>query len=337
LITKKITTTNVAVIGGGSWGTAIVKILSENETKIKWCIRNPDTVNFIKHFQHNPKYLSDVQLNMRKVKVDTSIKKVVQEADYVILAVPAAFLKEALKPLSSDDFKGRIVVSAVKGIIPTQTHLITDYLERHYYVPDDDLCVIGGPCHSEEVALEKQSYLTIGCKDFNTGIQFSNLMTCRYVKCNAITDIYGIEYCAIMKNIISILSGITHGLGYGDNFQAVLISNAMQEVKRFLDIAHPMTNRDLFGSAYLGDLLVTSYSQFSRNRMFGSMIGRGYSVKAAQMEMNMIAEGYYAAKSMFEIVKRYDIDMPILKAVYHILYEKISPAVEIMILKNLLK
>lgn len=337
MISKKIITTNVAVIGGGSWATAIVKILSENDTKIKWWLRSAETVNFIKHFQHNPKYLSDVQLNMRKVKVDTNIKKVIQGADYVILAVPAAFLKEALKPLTPDDFKGRIVISGIKGIIPGTNQLITDYIERQYYLQEEDLCVIGGPCHSEEVALEKQSYLTIGCKDFNTAIQYSNLMTCRYVKCNAITDIYGVEYCAIMKNIISILTGITHGLGYGDNFQAVLISNAMQEVKRFLDVAHPMPNRDLFGSAYLGDLLVTSYSQFSRNRMFGNMIGRGYSVKAAQVEMNMIAEGYYAVKSMVEIVKRYDIDMPILKAVYHILYEKVSPGVEITILKNLLK
>jgi glycerol-3-phosphate dehydrogenase (NAD(P)+) len=337
LISKKIVITNVAVVGSGSWATAIVKILSENDTKIKWWVRNPETVNFIKHFHHNPKYLSDVQINMRKVKVDTNIKKVIQGTDYVILAVPAAFLKSAIEPLTADDFKGRIVVTGIKGIIPGSNQLITDYLERQYYIHEEDICVIGGPCHSEEVALEKQSYLTIGCQDFNNAIQFSNLMTCRYVKCNAITDINGIEVCAIMKNIISILTGITHGLGYGDNFQAVLISNAMQEVKRFLDVAYPMANRDLFSSAYLGDLLVTSYSQFSRNRMFGNMIGRGYSVKAAQIEMNMIAEGYYAVKSMVEIVKRYDIDMPILKAVNHILYEKIPPAVEITILKNLLK
>jgi glycerol-3-phosphate dehydrogenase (NAD(P)+) len=336
LISKKITTTSIAVIGGGSWATAIVKILSENETKIKWWLRDAETVNFIKHFQHNPKYLSDIQLNLSKVKPDTNIKKVIQGADYVILAVPAAFLEAALKPLTKDDFKGRIIVSGIKGIVPGSKQLITEYLERKYHIPEDDLCVIGGPCHSEEIANEKQSYLTIGCKDFDNAIQFSNLMTCRYVKCNAITDIYGVEYCAIMKNIIAILSGITHGLGYGDNFQAVLIANAMQEVKRMLDIANPQ-NRDLFASAYLGDLLVTAYSQFSRNRMFGNMIGRGYSIKAAQVEMNMIAEGYFAAKSMVDIVKNYDIDTPILKAVYNILYNKVPPAVEITILKNLLK
>ena len=329
-------TTNVAVIGGGSWATALVKILSENDVKIKWWLRSAESVNYIKHFQHNPKYLSDVQINPKKVKVDTNIKKVIFEADYVIMAVPAAFLKDALKPLNRDDFKGRVVVSGIKGIIPGTNQLITDYLEREYSIPDEDLCVIGGPCHSEEVALEKQSYLTIGCKDFNNAIQFSNLLTCRYVKCNAMIDVFGIEFCAIMKNIISILTGITHGLGYGDNFQAVLISNAMQEVKRYLDVASP-SHRDLFGSAYLGDLLVTSYSNFSRNRMFGNMVGRGYSVKAAQVEMNMVAEGYYAVKSMVAIVKRFDIDMPILKAVHHILYEKVSPAVEIQILKNLLK
>ena len=336
MIRKKITTTNVAVIGGGSWATALVKILSENDVKVKWWLRSAESVNFIKHFQHNPKYLSDVQINTKKVKVDTNIKKTIHETDYVILAVPAAFLKDAIKPLNRDDFKGRVIVSGVKGIIPGTNQLITDYMEREYSIPDEDLCVIGGPCHSEEVALEKQSYLTIGCKDFNNGIQFSNLLTCRYVKCNAITDVYGIEFCAIMKNIISILTGITHGLNYGDNFQAVLISNAMQEIKRFLEVASP-GQRDLFSSAYLGDLLVTSYSQFSRNRMFGNMVGRGYSVKAAQIEMNMIAEGYYAVKGMVEIIKRYDIDMPILKAVYHILYDKVSPSVEIAILKNLLK
>lgn len=329
-------TTKVAVIGGGSWATALVKILSENDVKIKWWLRSAENVNYIKHFHHNPKYLSDVQINFKKVKVDTNIKKVIFEADYVILAVPAAFLKEALKPLNRDDFKGRVVITGIKGIIPGTNQLITDYLEREYSIPEEDLCVIGGPCHSEEVALEKQSYLTIGCRDYNNAIQFSNLLTCRYVKCNAMIDVFGIEFCAIMKNIIAILTGITHGLGYGDNFQAVLISNAMQEVKRYLDVASP-SHRDLFGSAYLGDLLVTSYSNFSRNRMFGNMVGRGYSVKAAQVEMNMIAEGYYAVKSMVVMVKKYDIDMPILKAVYHILYEKVSPAVEIQILKNLLK
>lgn len=336
MISKKIVTTNIAVIGGGSWATALVKILSENDVKIKWWIRNTETVNFIKHFHHNPKYLSDVQLNMKKVKPETNIKKAVEGADYVILAIPAAFLKEALKPLSKEDFKGRIVVSGVKGIVPSSNQLISDFMERQFSVPEEDMCVIGGPCHSEEVALEKQSYLTIGCKDFNNAIQFSNLLTCRYVKCNAMTDVYGIEICAIIKNIISMLTGICHGLGYGDNFQAVLISNAMQEVKRYLDSTAP-TNRDLFASAYLGDLLVTSYSNFSRNRMFGNMVGRGYSVKAAQVEMNMIAEGYYAVKSMVEIIKHQDIDMPILKAVYHIMYDKISPSVEIQILKNLLK
>lgn len=336
LISKKIVTTNIAVIGGGSWATALVKILSENDVKIKWWHRNAETVNYIKNFQHNPKYLSDVQLNLKKIKPETSIKKTLEGADYVIIATPAAFLKEALAPLTKDDFKGRIVVSGIKGIVPGNNQLITDYMERNYAVPEHEICVIGGPCHSEEVALEKQSYLTVGCKDFNNAIQFSNLLTCRYVKCNAMTDVYGIEICAIMKNIIAILTGITHGLGFGDNFQAVLISNAMQEVKKYLETASP-ANRDLFSSAYLGDLLVTSYSNFSRNRMFGNMIGRGYSIKAAQVEMNMIAEGYYAVKSMHEIIKQFDIEMPILKAVYHILYEKISPQVEIQILKNLLK
>lgn len=336
-INKQISSTTVAVIGGGSWATALVKILSENDVKIKWWLRKKEYVQHIKKFAHNPTHLSDVQINLKKVKPDTNLKAVITDANFVILASPAAFLREILNELPADAFRGKVVVSAIKGLIPVLHETVADYLEREFNVPETEFCLIGGPCHSEEVAQEKQSYLTVACKDFSNAIQFSNLLNCRFVKTHCLTDVYGVEYAAIMKNIIALASGIAHGLGYGDNFQAVLITNAMQEIKRFIDTIAPQQQRDLNDSAYWGDLLVTAYSTFSRNRTFGNMIGRGYSVKAAQMEMNMIAEGYYATKSMHEILKRYEVEMPITNAVYNILYEKVSPTIEIQILQNLLR
>ena len=336
MIAKKSNATSIAVIGGGSWATALVKILSEGDVKIKWWLRNQEFVDHIKDFQHNPKYLSDVQINLKKVKPDSNIQKVMAGVDYVILAVPAAFIKETLAQLKPEHFRGVSVISAIKGIVPGNNELITDYVERVFYVHQDDIMIIGGPCHSEEVALEKQSYLTVAGHDYNNAMRFAQLLNCRYIKTHTVKDLYGVEYCAILKNIIAIASGITHGLNHGDNFQAVLVSNAMQEIKRFLDIVDPI-HRDLNDSAYLGDLLVTSYSQFSRNRTFGNMIGHGYSVKSAQLEMNMIAEGYYAVKCMKEIKKKYDVEMPICDFVYNIVYDKINPAVEIQILQSILR
>ncbi len=336
MIAKRISQPSIAVIGGGSWATALVKILSENDVKIKWWLRNKEVVSHIKNFQHNPNYLSDIQINTKKVKPDSSILKVLEDVDYVILAVPAAFLKDALTGVTHEHFKGVSVVSAIKGMIPHENMLISEYIEEKYYVHPSDILAIAGPCHSEEVALEKQSFLSIACADYTNALKFSQLLNCRFVKTHCLTDIYGVEYVAMIKNIIAIASGITHGMNYGDNFQAVLVSNAMQEIKRFIEKVHPQ-QRDLNDSAYLGDLLVTAYSQFSRNRTFGNMIGRGYSVKSAQVEMNMIAEGYYAVKCINEVNKKHEVDMPICKAVYNILYEKISPSIEIQILKSILR
>jgi glycerol-3-phosphate dehydrogenase (NAD(P)+) len=334
---KRNSIPTIAVIGGGSWATALVKILSENDLKIKWWMRNKEAVLHIKNYGHNPNYLSDVYINTRKVKVDTSIIKTIEGVQTIILAVPSAFLEETLAPLSKENFKGVQVVSAIKGIVPNENVLVSEFIEKKFFVHESDILVIGGPCHSEEVALEKQSYLTIACKDYTSALSFSQYLNCRFVKTHCLTDIYGMEYAAVLKNIYSIACGITHGLNFGDNFQAVIVSNAMQEIKRFLDLKCPQLNRDLNDSAYLGDLLVTCYSQFSRNRTFGSMIGRGYSVRSAQIEMRMIAEGYYAVKCIHEIIKKEEIDMPICNAVYNILYEKISPSVEIQILKSLIR
>jgi glycerol-3-phosphate dehydrogenase (NAD(P)+) len=326
----------LTIIGGGSWATAIVKILSEQAVRIRWWLRNPETVQYMNTYGHNPRYLSDVQMDLEKVTVFTDLHQALQTSDYVIVTVPAAFLQEALAGITPSDLSGKMLVSGVKGMIPDKNLLVTDYLTADFEVPESQLCVIAGPCHAEEVALEKQSYLTIACKNLQNAETFAGLMTCRYVQASAIQDVDGVEYCAVMKNIIALACGITHGLNYGDNFQAVLVSNAMQEIRNFLDVIYPFY-RDLSGSAYLGDLLVTAYSQFSRNRMFGNMIGRGYSVKSAQMEMNMIAEGYYAVKSIHELNNFYHVEMPIVSMVYNILYKKLPPAKEVQKIKEMMK
>ena len=323
----------IAVIGGGSWATALVKILSENKSTINWWLRNPNDVAHLLKYHHNPRYISGVNFDLAYVKPTTDLINCLEKVRWVILAVPAAFIQGALAQLPADAFASKILVSAVKGMIPHQNILITDYLENTFNVPATHQCIIAGPCHAEEVALEKQSYLTIGSHDLEHAEQFCALLRNRYVKASPLDDLDGIEYAAVMKNIIALACGIAHGLGYGDNFQAVMVSNAMQEIDRFLHAVMPVT-RDLNGSAYLGDLLVTAYSQFSRNRTFGNMIGRGYTVKSAQFEMNMVAEGYYAVESIYALNKKLRVDMPITAAVHRILYEKVTPAVELAILKE---
>ncbi len=328
--------THIAVIGGGSWATAIIKILSENNVKIRWWLRNQADLEHIRTFHHNPRYLSGVQLDSKKVEAVSSLSAAIQDAEYVILAVPAAFLSEALATIQLPDLQGKRIVSAIKGMVPIENLLVTDWLEKHYQVSPSNLSAIAGPCHAEEVSLEKQSYLTIASPNLAHASDFARLMTCRYVVANPISDLYGVEYCAVMKNIMALACGICHGLGYGDNFQAVLVSNAVLEIKRFLEVVYPYY-RDLDGSAYLGDLLVTCYSQFSRNRTFGNMIGRGYSVKSAQVEMNMVAEGYYAVRCIHEINHTFEENMPITRATYNILYEGHAAAEEMNLLKSLLK
>jgi glycerol-3-phosphate dehydrogenase (NAD(P)+) len=334
---KKKIPTQIAVIGGGSWATALVKILSENQVKIKWWIRRKADVDFIRKYNHNPSYLTDVAINPRKVKTYNKMSEALNGVEYIILAIPAAFIPATLKDLNKKHFEGKKVVSAIKGMIPEENLLVTDWLTREFNLPIGQTCVIAGPCHAEEVALEKQSYLTIASPNIDVAKSFANLLNCRFLQANAIADLYGVEYCAVIKNIIAIACGITRGLGFGDNFQAVLVSNAMQEIKIFLDEIYPKENRDLNNSGYLGDLLVTAYSQFSRNRTFGNMIGRGYSVKSAQIEMNMIAEGYYAVRSIYLISKQHHIKLPIIDAVYHIVYEKTNPLIEMNKLKGYLK
>jgi len=324
----------VAVIGGGSWATAIVKILSENtDIQIRWWIRNTKQVDHINHFRHNPSYLSDVEIDIEKVLASSSIEDTLKEAEVVILAVPAAFVHEVMTTVQNDWLKDKILVNAVKGMIPGENLLISQYLEKHKYINRDNICMISGPCHSEEVALERKSYLTIAGNNANQAGIVSSLFYCRFIKSSVSTDLYGAEYAAVMKNVYGIACGIARGLNYGDNFQAVLVSNALSEMQYALNMFYPL-QRNVTQSAYNGDLLVTTYSQFSRNRTLGHMLGRGYSIKTALVEMNMIAEGYYGVKCLYELSQEKSIDLPIVRAVYNIIYEKISPSIEFSILEN---
>ncbi len=326
----------VAVIGGGSWATAIVKMLCNglaDGEKISWWIRNPEQTEYITKFRHNPKYLSAVEFDVNKLSLSNNIHDVIANNDLLIMAVPSAFLADSLQDVTAEHFTNKIVFSAIKGIIPGPNLIVGEYFNQHYGVPYSNIGVITGPCHAEEVALEKLSYLTVASQSKEYAQEVADRLKCRFIRVSVSDDIYGTEYSAVLKNVVAIAGGICHGLGYGDNFQAVLISNAIQEISRFVDAAHPI-DRDIKDSAYLGDLLVTAYSQFSRNRMFGAMIGKGYSVKMAQLEMNMIAEGYYAVKCVHEINQKLKVDMPITNCVYHILYERIAPAIEVKILTD---
>ena len=328
----------IAMIGGGSWATAIVKMLTDNvvEKEIFWWMRNENAINHIKSFKHNPNYLSSVEIKLLPERISSNVKQIIRQADYIVLNVPAAFLKETLKDISAEDLKGKKIISAIKGIVPDENLIIGEFMNQKYQIPLTDILVISGPCHAEEVALEKLSYLTIASLDAKLATDFASFLENRYIKTNVSDDIFGTEYAAVLKNIYAVASGICHGVGYGDNFQAVLIANAIKEIKDFVDAVHPI-DRDIKESAYLGDLLVTAYSQFSRNRTFGNMVGKGYTVKSAQLEMNMIAEGYYASKCMYIINQKYKVDMPISNAVYHILYENLSPTEEMKLLTDKLK
>lgn len=323
----------IAMIGGGSWATAIVKMLSDNltEKEIFWWMRNSEAIEHIKKFKHNPNYISSVELKIAADNISTDINCIINAADYIILNVPAAFLKQTLVNIKPADLIGKKIISAIKGIVPEDNLIIGEFLHEIYEIPYQDILVVSGPCHAEEVALEKLSYLTIACTDVDKASTFAQFLNTRYIKTNVSDDIFGTEYAAVLKNIYAVASGICHGIGYGDNFQAVLISNAIREIERFVAAVHPIS-RDIKESAYLGDLLVTAYSQFSRNRTFGNMVGKGYTVKSAQLEMNMIAEGYYAVKCMHVKNQAYNVDMPISKAVHRILYEGGLPHIEMKML-----
>ena len=312
---------NYAVFGAGSWATAIVKMLCENKDLVGWYMRSVYIKEHLKKEKHNPSYLSSVEFNTKKLKISNDINEIATFADVLIFAIPSAFIYSELEKLDID-ITNKIVVSAVKGIIPESGLLVGEHFHDIYNIPFENIAVIAGPCHAEEVALERLSYLTISCADPVKAQIIADNLSSNYIKTKISDDIIGTEYAVMLKNIYAIAAGIAHGLGYGDNFQSVLMSNAIREMKRFIKKMHKM-KRNINNSAYLGDLLVTGYSVFSRNRMFGNMIGKGYTVKSAMMEMNMVAEGYYATKSahLLNQKNKKKTRLPIINAVYEILYE----------------
>ncbi len=310
-----------AVFGSGSWATAIVKMLCENLNEVGWYMRSAYTKEHLLKEQHNPNYLSAVEFHLEQLKLSNNINEMANYADVLIFVVPSAFIHSELEKLTVD-ISNKITVSAVKGILPETGLLLGDHLHKNYNVPLENIGVIAGPCHAEEVALERLSYLTISCADTSKAKTIASVLASDYIKTKVSDDVIGTEYAVMLKNIYAVAAGIAHGLGYGDNFQSVLMSNAIREMKRFIKKMHKM-KRNINNSAYLGDLLVTGYSTFSRNRMFGNMIGKGYTVKSAQMEMSMVAEGYYASKSAFILNQKNDkkTRTPIIDAVYAVLYE----------------
>ena len=323
----------IGVIGGGSWGTALVKLLHGNAERVHWWIRRKQTIEHIRAYGHNPDYISAAQFDVSRLVMDTDLRTIARACDTLVIAVPSAFLKATMEQLDKSAFVGKAIFSAVKGIVPETNQIVGEYLFDHWGVAKKDFGVICGPCHAEEVAMERLSYLTIASQNAAQAEAMGKSLNSRFMKTTLRDDIYGTEYAAILKNVIAVCSGISVGLGYGDNFRAVLISRAITEIERFVAAVHPI-DRDINEPAYLGDLLVTAYSTFSRNREFGTMIGKGYSVHAAQLEMNMVAEGYYAVKCVHEINQKLKVDMPITEATYRMLYEKMSPMMELRMLSD---
>lgn len=311
----------IAVLGGGSWATAIAKLLLSDEARITWYMRRPDRIEEFLKCGHNPVYLTDVDFDTERIDFTSDINEACSEADTLVIAVPSPYFKDHAQKIVTD-LRGKNIVSAVKGIVPDDNMIVTDYFASRFGVEEENLLVIGGPCHAEEVALDRMSYLTIGCSDTTKAQAFASIISGKRLKSIISDDVVGIEYAAVLKNVYAIAAGMVNGMKSGDNFMAMLVSNAIREMRLFIDTISPMP-RDIDKSAYLGDLLVTAYSRFSRNHNFGSMIGKGYSVQAAKMEMSQVAEGYYGTKCIHEINSEpgLQVSMPILDAVYSILYE----------------
>lgn len=322
----------IAIIGGGSWATAIAKIVVVKTHHIGWYMRRDDRIEDFRRLGHNPAYLVSLRFDINEIDFSSDINYIVENYDILIFVTPSPYLKNHLRKLKTR-IKDKFVITAIKGIVPDENLVCSEYFHNVYDVPHENLACIGGPSHAEEVALERLSYLTIGCVNTEKAKAFAELIASDYIKTKTSTDVIGIEYASVLKNVYAIAAGICSGLKYGDNFQSVLMSNAVQEMNRFVTAVNPI-ERAIIDSVYMGDLLVTGYSNFSRNRTFGTMIGKGYSVKSAQIEMEMIAEGYFGTKCMKEINRHMHVNMPILDAVYNILYERISPQIEIKLLTD---
>ena len=295
-------------------------------------MRRDDRIEDFRRMGHNPAYLTSVHFDINEITFSSDLNKICDMYDTLVFVTPSPYLKNHLRKLKTR-LRDKFVITAIKGIVPDENLSCSEFFHQVYDVPFDNLACIGGPSHAEEVALERLSYLTIGCADLEKAQAFADVLASDFIKTKTSSDVIGIEYSSVLKNVYAIAAGICSGLKYGDNFQAVLMSNAVQEMSRFMTAIHPI-ERSVYDSVYLGDLLVTGYSNFSRNRTFGTMIGKGYSVKSAQIEMEMIAEGYFGVKCMKEINRHMHVNMPILDAVYNILYERISPQIEIKLLTD---
>ncbi|WP_352423833.1 NAD(P)H-dependent glycerol-3-phosphate dehydrogenase [Proteiniphilum sp.] len=314
----------ICILGGGTWGTALAKIVLINQKSMNWFIRRDDQIEGFYKLGHNPSYLTNVKFNLAQITFYSNMEKAIKESDTIIIAIPSPYVKQYFRRIWNNTFKGKFMISALKGIIPNDNMVMSEFLADNFKIPLENIGVLSGPCHAEEVALERLSFLTVASKDQEKAKLLSDAINSRLLKAGVSDDVVGIELAAVLKNIYAIAAGICQGLLYGDNFQAVLMSNCAKEMSRFLDGVVPI-ERNITEQHYLGDMLVTGYSQFSRNRTLGAMIGKGYSVKSAQLEMEMIAEGYYGAKCIYELNSRFNINIPIAETVYQILYEKIAP------------
>ncbi len=315
---------NISVLGSGSWATAIVKIATQNHDKVYWWVRENEIVEGVRQYGRNPLFLRSCQLDTNKIEITTDIKKVISSTNTIVLVIPSAFVEKSLQDLTPSDFESKTIISATKGIIPSTNQIVADYLQSQFKVELEQQAVLSGPSHAEEIAQDGMTYLTIGAHSQSLAQQLANRFECRFVKTRTSTDIRGIEYSAVLKNIYALTAGICKGAGYGDNYISVLISNAAQEMQRFLDVVAQNEVRDTNNFVYLGDLLVTAYSQHSRNRTFGQMIGQGYTVKSAQLEMSMVAEGYYATDCIHKTNAELGVYMPIADFAYKILYQGAS-------------
>lgn len=313
----------VAILGSGSWATALAKIVMHNASEINWYIRKQETIDEFIQTRRNPNHLEWAYFDVSCIHFSADINFTINQSDLIIVAIPSPYLKEIFNEITVDMSK-KIIISAVKGMMPDSNILVTDFLHQHFQIPENQLGMITGPCHAEEIAFERLSYLTIGCSDLSNANKWQPLFDTPYVRTTPSDDIKGLEYASVMKNIYAIAAGMCSSLHYGDNFQAVLLTNAMHEIMQFTKAIQDIP-RDITNSGYLGDVLVTAYSQFSRNRQFGQMIGMGYSVKAAQTEMEMVAEGFYGTKAIHEVNKTIGLELPIVEAMYQILYQHKSP------------
>lgn len=318
---------HVAILGNGSWATALAKIVMQNEPLVNWYIRREEVIEQFAKRGKNPDYLTNVQFDPKRIQFSSDINEVIHNSDILVLAIPSPYVKPSLQAINCS-LAEKTIITATKGMIPDENQIVTDYLHERFNMPYNKLAVVTGPCHAEEIALDRLSYLTIGCEDGEYAKEIAKLFETSYVHTTSSTDIVGLEYSSVLKNIYAIAAGMCQSLRYGDNFQAVLISNATQEIRRFLEAASAQP-RDISASGYLGDVLVTCYSKFSRNRQFGQMMGMGYSVKAAQLEMQMIAEGYYGTNCIHIANEHLQVNLPIVDAMYRVLYKHESPTLVI--------